>query len=242
MGRLAQTLGLSIPTTMLTEVKATRSGFTLRRSAADESSESTAIQFDVLTPSDHPLRALIARKKESDYWDAWFDIEAINDSPITPRLSPREVQIWEATSLFAQVVALPSWNRYIIHDIVDDEASLDTAFTILFSLLTLLRTAPPRTKSAERVEESAKTHKLKSSGLFFQNARTSAEQGRVQAAFLKLRTLGYQAFEVDLREFALSRNVLSCGTSFQGKFSSLEALESEIQRLEGKSSGWRSWF
>lgn len=227
---------------MSTEVKATRSGFTLRRSAADEPSESPVIRFDVLTPSNHLQRALTARKKESGYWDAWFDIDAINDSPITPRLSPREVQISGAASLFAQVVALPLWNRYIIHDIADDEASLDTAFTVLTSLLTLLRIAPPRTKSSERAEESTNTHELKSNGLFFKNARTGAEQKRVQAAFLKLRTLGYQAFEIDLHEFALSRNVLTGGRSFQGKFCSLAALESEILSLERKSAGWRSWF
>jgi hypothetical protein len=216
--------------------------FNFRPVAGGDGSKPEDAYFSV-----HPERvqlnaALSARKKADGYWDVWFDVNTINDSPIVARLSHREAQISDAAALFAQVVALPTANRYIIHDVVDTGASLETACTLLAALETLLRTSAPRTRSSERIEEADRDRNRKLKGTCFQAARTAEEERRVLAAFAKLAGLGYRAFEVGPREFAISRQLPGGGTSFQGKQASIEQLEAEAQRADRNKSGWRSWL
>lgn len=106
----------------------------------------------------------------------------------------------------------------------------------------LLRTSAPKTRSSERIEDADRERSLKLKGVCFQASRSTEVQRRVLAAFAKLTEVGYRAYEVGPREFAISRHILGGGTSFRGKQASIEQLEAEAQRAERNKTGWRSWL
>lgn len=216
--------------------------FDFRPVTGGDGSKPDEAYFAVLPERVQLSAALSARRKADGYWDVWFDVSTINDSPIVARLSHREAQVSDAAALFAQVVALPTVNRYIVHDVVDTDEALETACTLLAALETLLRTSTPRTRSSERIEEADRDRNLKLKGVCFQASRSAEEQRRVLAAFAKLAEVGYRAFEVGPREFAINRHLPGGGTSFQGKHASIEQLEAEAQRADRNKSGWRSWL
>lgn len=216
--------------------------FDFRPVAAGDGSKSDEAYFSVLPERVQLTAILSARRKADGYWDVWFDVSTINDSPIVARLNHREAQISDAAALFVQVVPLPTVNRYVIHDVVDTDEALDAACTLLAALETLLRMSAPRTRSSERIEEADRDRTLKLKGVCFQASRSAEEQRRVLAAFAKLAEVGYRAYEVGAREFAISRHMPGGGTSFQGKQTSIEQLEAEVQRAERSKTGWRSWL
>src|ERR1035437_3712365 len=102
-------------------MKRTRAGFEICGPVASENAAET--RYEVMANSVGLPAILSARKKSTGYWDVWFEMPTINDSPIVPRLSQREEEVRGAAELFVQIVALPSSNRYVIHDVVDNEDS-----------------------------------------------------------------------------------------------------------------------
>lgn len=216
-------------------MKRTRAGFEMCEAVASE--DAAELRYEILAKSVGLPSILTAQKKSTGYWDVWFEMPTINDSPIVPRLSYREEEVRGAAELFVQIVALPSANRYIIYDAVDTEDALDAAFLVLSCLITLLRISAPRTQSTERIEDSTLNRELGLQGLLYKKSRTPQEQYRVLTSFQKLKAVGYRAFEVGSHEFAIHRLLTGGGVSLQGKHVSIEALENEAQRLERTKSG-----
>ena len=216
--------------------------FDFRPSGESGTTKPGEVDFAILPERVRLNTTLAARKKVDGYWDVWFDVSTINDSPIVARLSHKEAQISDAAALFAQVIALPTANRYIIHDVVDTDEALDAACTLLAALGTLLRAPAPRTRSSDRIKEAGRDRELKLKGVCFQTSRSAEEQRRVLAAFAKLAGGDHRAYEVGPREFAISRHLPGGDILFQGKQASIEELEAAAQRAERNKSGSRSWL
>jgi len=198
--------------------------------------------YEVRAVSISPQGTACARKKSNGYWDLWFEMPTINDSPIVPRLRGREACVREASELFVQIVPFPSCNRYIIRDVKDTAESTDAALLLLFALLTLLQSPTPPTLSSERIEEQNARRKLALQGTLYSADRPPTEQARVVRAFQTLTALGYRAFETSPRSFVIHRALLDGGYTLAGKCESIEQLEKEIERREKKRSGWRTWL